>query len=431
MLRLIFILLLLIAVGLGGVVYLLVDTTPSLQSSSGAKVDNADTVKALLRQIKNSLDDPSAKQTIEVSEAQFDSLIGFAQRALPGFQGEVEVKPEQTMIQGSIELPQPLDSYFVNIEALVLPGNGVDIDYIRIGDLTIPGNIALDVAVWATDTFTQSDVASTAADQITKVTMNDQQLVMDMRPLEQLLQQLDIARESLAIAEDDELENKTAFYLAYLNESPLANEPRPQSLGRYLSLMLKKAEDFGETSDAVLHNQAVVLAMAIFIGDSRIGRLVGDVQPDPNAIAQPKAPVVLAQRNDLAQHFVISAALQVLSQQNMTMAIGEFKELMDRSMGGSGYSFVDLTADMAGMAFAKAASSSQTALKVQNILAGNASERQILPYIGGLPEGLSKREFSSRYGEVDSPAYRKQVREIQSRLEALPLYQLTELPWPQ
>lgn len=35
----------------------------------------------------------------------------------------------------------------------------------------------------------------------------------------------------------------------------------------------------------------------------------------------------------------------------MILVIGEFKELMDWVMGGSGYSFVDLVVDMLGMVF--------------------------------------------------------------------------------
>ena len=106
----------------------------------------------------------------------------------------------------------------------------------------------------------------------------------------------------------------------------------------------------------------------------------------------------------------------------MTMAIGEFKELMDRARGGSGYSFVDLAADMAGLRFAQVASDPLKARRLQERAVASLAERDILPYIGGLPEGLSKAEFEHFYGRVDSPEYRQQVAEIDERINALAVY---------
>ena len=39
-----------------------------------------------------------------------------------------------------------------------------------------------------------------------------------------------------------------------------------------------------------------------------------------------------------------------------------------------------------------------------------------------LPEGLAKREFASAYGDLESPAYKQALNEIDRRLEALPLF---------
>jgi hypothetical protein len=76
------------------------------------------------------------------------------------------------------------------------------------------------------------------------------------------------------------------------------------------------------------------------------------------------------------------------------------------------------------MAFARVASDPNSAQQVQAMAETRLRERDILPYIGGLPEGLSKAEFRRRYTEVDSPAYRKQVADIQQRIDNLALYQL-------
>ncbi len=40
---------------------------------------------------------------------------------------------------------------------------------------------------------------------------------------------------------------------------------------------------------------------------------------------------VLANRKDLSLHFIFSAAIKLLSEQGISVAVGEFKELMDKN----------------------------------------------------------------------------------------------------
>ncbi len=400
---------------------LVVEPAPTVTQTSPRQVDNAETVRELMWQVRNSLHDRHSQQRVEISEMQFESLMGFAQRAIPGFSGSVDVSSRKTELAASVPLPGLLKNYYINVSTLVFPGEGVDIEYIKIGKLSIPGDMALAVSVWLVDRFTHSDVASTAASQITQITMAEDSLVLDMRPLDDLLKQLHVARDNMA-SSDTELALLTSDYLAFLNTSELGQSPSPQSLASYLNLVLQRAASLSDSSNQVLHNQAALLALATYLGDYRIARIAGAQQPVEGEIARPSAPAVLAQRNDLALHFVISAALQIVSQQNISLAIGEFKELMDRALGGSGYSFVDLAADMSGIAFAETASAPSTAERVQQRATETLRERDIIPSLNDLPEGLSKVEFIRRYKEVDSPAYRKQVAIIEQRLNDLPLY---------
>ncbi|MBN7827827.1 hypothetical protein J0A66_21590, partial [Bowmanella dokdonensis] len=106
-----------------------------------------------------------------------------------------------------------------------------------------------------------------------------------------------------------------------------------------------------------------------------------------------------------------------------SVAIGEFKELMDRAKKGSGFSFVDLAADMTGIRFAELATDPQTAERLQQTLAGLDSELLFFPSIDGLPEGFDKQAFKHRYQQVDSEAYKAELQEIQRRIGELALYQ--------
>ena len=131
----------------------------------------------------------------------------------------------------------------------------------------------------------------------------------------------------------------------------------------------------------------------------------------------------LANRNDLSQHFIFSAAIKLLSDQGVTVAIGEFKELMDRVVSGSGYSFVDLAADKAGVKFADYLTDPDTAKSAQSRLSIASNEDLLFPDIKDLPEGLKTDAFKQTFKTVDSPEYQQMITEIKGRLAGLPLYQ--------
>jgi len=131
----------------------------------------------------------------------------------------------------------------------------------------------------------------------------------------------------------------------------------------------------------------------------------------------------LANRQDLRLHFVVSAALKVISDSGMSHAAGEFKELHDARLGGSGFSFADLAADMAGVKLAEGLlDNSGEGQRIQTVLAKATDEHMFFPSIEGLPENLSQQQFEIDYGGLQDPRYQSMVSKIEHRLSVLPLY---------
>ena len=64
------------------------------------------------------------------------------------------------------------------------------------------------------------------------------------------------------------------------------------------------------------------------------------------------------------------------------------------------------------------------ARRTQSFLAGSPAEAMLFPIISDLPESLSAEAFGRLYGHVDSAPYLAMVREIDRRIDALPLYSL-------
>ena len=132
--------------------------------------------------------------------------------------------------------------------------------------------------------------------------------------------------------------------------------------------------------------------------------------------------LTLGGRHDLAKHFLLSAAMAATIDPHFTRAMGEWKELDDSLPGGSGFSFVDLTADRAGLHLARAAVDPERAEAIAALLA-QATDAQLFPAAAHrLDEGLADAEFRKSYGGLDTMTYAEAVRRVDRLLERLPLY---------
>ena len=411
----------LVLVGATTLAVMAIQTTPLVSSSASSQLDGADSVNVLLSQLKRAFSRREEGHQLTLSETQVESLVGVLQRALPEFKGQVNI----TSMGGTVSVTYALKDtgYFFNASALVLPGDSLRIEHVQVGSLSIPGSLLLDVIEYAVNSYTDTEIASIALSRVEKVSMQPGELTLDVGRLDTLLVELNTVASNLSLDEETELQTLTAYYLRYISGREIALSTSPVSLTEYLREGMARArEQSASAAQAVLHNKAVILALAAYVGHHRVGNLVGDIQPDKDKALRPRSGAVLHNRNDLARHFIISAALELLSEQSMSFAIGEFKELMDRGAGGSGYSFVDLVADMSGTAFAQTAASPAHAESVQNALARIRSESDIIPAIDDVPEGLSKQAFTEQYGRVDSDVYLREVERLKQRIKRIPLY---------
>jgi hypothetical protein len=421
--KFLFIIFLLLMISLMGLLFVAVESQPLVIANSSQQVGEADSVKDLMRQISDSLKNRSERQTIELSAAQLNSLVGFAQRAHQHFNGIIDISAQRTALSASYKLPvNPLGQY-INLNINVLPAEGIELEHVKVGGLAIPGGVALSLVTYLADWYTRSDIATQFIAQVENITMVDDAMTVHIQPLDAFLNELNTVKQGLNRTGDEELQLRTTFYLKFLSDLDEAKKSRSQSLAMFIGPVFAKAKTRSSYETAVQENEAAIMALAIFTGHYRFANFVGEVQPVVGKIAQPKAPAILAKRVDLNQHFIFSAAIKILSEQGLSIAIGEFKELMDRGKGGSGYSFVDLSADYAGVKFAQTATEPEKALQLQNMLAGISSENVFFPSIKGLPEGFNKAEFTQRFGEIDSPEYLKIVNDIHNRVDSLAIHQ--------
>lgn len=120
-------------------------------------------------------------------------------------------------------------------------------------------------------------------------------------------------------------------------------------------------------------------------------------------------------REDLLMHFTVSAALSVALSPQLAESAGVLKELKD-AQGGSGFSFVDLSADLAGIEFAALLAEHPDRLSE---FAKQIKVADFLPPIEGLAEGLDAGRFVTEFGSPSDERYKAVRNDIQDRIQSL------------
>lgn len=192
-----------------------------------------------------------------------------------------------------------------------------------------------------------------------------------------------------------------------------------------LRIAFAYAEDNSHGTDAVLPNRAAILALGKLLGDDTVARVGGrDLDlGEPAEWHRLRQRIRLGGRADLSRHFWVSAALTVLADEQRSLAVGLAKEAMDSTPGGSGFSFIDMAANKAGIRLATVATGSTAAAHAfQDRVVRGVVVNDLLPSVAELPEGISGADLQARFGGLGGAEIRRLLDEIDRRIGFLPLY---------
>ena len=195
-----------------------------------------------------------------------------------------------------------------------------------------------------------------------------------------------------------------------------AQQRKPQ---QELATHLRRAFTIAEHASAEppeQSNRAAFVALAMFAVDPRAGDLAGTAVKDstPCFIAPPT--LLLEGRSDLPKHWSLSAAMGAMLGNDISKAMGEWKELSDSLPDGSGFSFADLAADRSGLRMARLASDPDQAIRIRAALQKASSNQILPPEVLALEEGLSEKAFNDRYQTIETRKYQAALARIDAML---------------
>jgi len=190
------------------------------------------------------------------------------------------------------------------------------------------------------------------------------------------------------------------------------------SLSDILQTLFQLAQQRSTAVNAIEENR-----LAIFIANRYVNNYPGSGNKKKQRKSIPYYTASLYKRVDMAQHFMWSATLSASGSSHLAHLVGVEKELND-AKHGSGFSFIDLAADRAGVSFGEYATASpEQALKIQQKMAHITGYQAFMPEIRDLPENLNAQTFHEQYASIYSAKYQSVLQDIDQRISACEIYQ--------
>lgn len=367
--------------------------------------------------------DPAPVFALEAGE--LESVLALAARLVPGLRLSGRFDDTALHLGLSQHVPLPGDGVWLNGSVTVLPSDaGLRLGALRIGALSLPPQLSLSTGLWLADLVTGQPGLGALAASLHDMRIGPDGLstvvAMPLETRKAISQGLQRAARSVAVSADvDAIDGILAEIDAAQREGAL---PREGSALPYLRFAIEAAATRADGMPPPLAAGSALIALAIACGERHLQTLTGTTTESP-AVDQFWAcrRTTLGGRTDLRQHFTVSAALKAAAELGFAVRIGEFKELYDSRPRGSGFSFDDLAANRAGIAFATLLLGTSPE-KWPDILAAVTAEDDLLPEFRDLPSGLTEAQFRARFGSIDSAEFAELVAEIDRRIDALPLH---------
>jgi hypothetical protein len=353
---------------------------------------------------------PDEIGTIELKLADLNLVGNYLLNRFGKGKAQIALKDNKIRFAVSAALPKNMLGKYVNISFRLGHEDGNPLPTLtkfKAGKLLLPSKVAAFVINTVVKQTSLNQYFLLATDPIQAVTIDDKKITITYHPSKATLK---TARDILT---HNNTENNTNAYQSKLAEIVKVHDPAWRlSLAELLQPLFELAYQRSTLATAIEENRTVINTINDYVNNSKTA-----TNP-PN----PYYPAFLYKRIDLAQHFIGSAAITASVNSQIAQVLGEEKELQD-AQGGSGFSFVDLTADKAGTRFGELATANpSSARKLQQAMATVKDYTDFMPDPRTLPEHMDEATFKARYGAINSEAYQKVSKEIDALIAATPIY---------
>lgn len=353
---------------------------------------------------------PGMHATARILQKDVDVAANYLVNHFAKGRAQVQLADRKALVQLSIPLPKRITDGYLNLDTTVVQTKGFpEFKSVRIGQVTLPDFLTGVMTTQLIQWLKRMPEFGTALEAIKHVQLSPAQL--------SVLYHWDnsYSKEDVGVSILDEAaQARVKRYHTLLVRNSQTWKNRTVSLSQVISPLLNLAKQQGE--DAVAENRALILATTFYVLGFPIQKFILETADWPRPV---RKHITLDGRNDLAKHFIVSAAITAYADTVLSDAIGLYKEIED-ARSGSGFSFNDIAADRAGTRFGEEATADQnTAKRIQILGASELKDTDMMPAWKDLPEFMSEAEFNKRFGGIHTRTYREMMDKIEARIARL------------
>jgi hypothetical protein len=384
--------------------------------------------RLLAQRIRDTRPPEGEPRKVQLTDAEINAIANSVlNRGNSQTKASVHFEPSAIEARASLPLPEEIGAgKFLNVRALghfAIDEGDVDfgVEELQLGDLKLPSPVVQMISGTVHTMLMEDPQIQRITEAVDK--LQTQQGSINMQVESGAISRQIIPSLTQLLWKQPDVSSETAEYVQQLIA---INSKLPADADRFAVLFqeaFKLAEERSKEHDPVLENRAAIFALAILFGHQDLEPFIGEVF---DATTRKKASEMIGTaklrgRNDLPRHFLVSAALALLAGESASDRIGVMKEQIDSQAGGTGFSFVDMLANMSGTRLAIAATRDvPTARSAQLKLSKKFEVDKVFPIFDGLPEDIAETELQFRFGGVGGAGYQEQMNDIKRRIDALP-----------
>jgi hypothetical protein len=221
----------------------------------------------------------------------------------------------------------------------------------------------------------------------------------------------------------DDRERILAYYAA-ISDIAVAQalERRVVSLQAFLPPLFQLARQRSEHGDAIAENRILLQVLSLYVNDLPLTQLIDNV-PSTEEFSPPALIVTLHRRHDLSLHFVTAAAIAASAGAGVAEVLAHSKEVYDARQR-TGFSFSDMTANIAGVALGQTGTSSDASARTLQMMLSEARyEQDYMPVPSTDADGLSEEMLVETFGDRTNENFMDRISQIESKVATLTIYQ--------
>lgn len=410
---------------------LALQTERKVEVNATLSPDELEQIEQLLLDSAPASTTQASRQNIDFTTAEMDLLVRYGMQLMnltPAWSSSVTLESEAVTANTSIAMGGANSPLFLNIESVFSPSaEGLVLERLQIGQVNLPGPIRNFAMTSVRNNLLATNVGFQEFDElagnIDSLRIEEDRLHLTVAWQPDLIDRIASRTRQLFVPESDR-QRIIAYYEEIRNiVTTIPTDLRAVSLNTFLVPLFTEAFDQSQSGgDPIAENRALLQALAIYVNNENIQRLLGPEWTEGVAPVN-FIEVRLQRRQDLAQHLTSIAATTSSAGAGFAQLLSTTEEAYDARYA-SGFSFSDLTANTVGVTLGTLATESrESALELQRRVSELENESDYMPSAGNNRDGLSEADFATIYRDRNSPEYEQRILEIQRMIADRPLFQ--------